>query len=465
MQSFLLQVFKNVFDVIEDYISYLLISVGAISLSVRLLTTLGTGDVSCIIIGASNEVLNITSASGLGPYPRGGSTAMVNYAQTHPNCIRAVFTSFGEYLPYIMLLETLVLIVVEKFGLKMPRIAQRMERFYTNIVQEPLFGKDPDAIEDMINPNTSIEATSRERQRNEICVSLKRTNTIYNWYLARNIVEIFLIVVLYTPINMVFLMSNEEKNHPSCNFSIIEVPSIINFPGTAYFQCHAKKANFFQLALGIQIALLFVHGGCSVGAIVWCQYYRHITGLLKHIKSVYQNEKIKEDRYATIDKSENSQIWIKTNDKETEDIFEENDPSMNGKDFLFLFDMLAHTCGIELTLRVLTHSDDQFFKIFKPKLVLNRTKSTEPEAHVEEDKLKVEWKPSFAELWLHPDNAPSARCYQNRLIDIDAYEATIFPAEKIKNTRQFAAYMKEKKKQFDVEEAKQSLLNGNDTYT
>ena len=137
---------------------------------------------------------------------------------------------------------------------------------------------------------------------------------------------------------------------------------------------------------------------------------------------------------------------------------------MNGKDFLFLFDMLAHTCGIELTLRVLTHSDAQFFRIFKPKLVLNRTK-TSIGAHVEEDKLKVEWKPSFAELWLHPDNAPSTSCYQNRLINIDAYEATIFPAEKIQNTRQFAAYMKEKKKQFDVEEAKQSLLNDNDTYT
>ncbi len=28
----------------------------------------------------------------------------------------------------------------------------------------------------------------------------------------------------------------------------------------------------------------------------------------------------------------------------------------DGKDFLFLFDLLAHTCGLESTLRVLTHS-------------------------------------------------------------------------------------------------------------
>ena len=149
-----------------------MVAVGAVSLSVRLLTTLGTGDVSCIIIGAISDDENITnSVTGLGPYPRGGAASMISYAQTHSNCIRAVFNSFGEYLPYIMLLETLLLIVVEKFSLKIPKIAQRMERFYTNIVQEPLYGKDPDVTEDMRDPKTSTEATSRERQRNEICVS------------------------------------------------------------------------------------------------------------------------------------------------------------------------------------------------------------------------------------------------------------------------------------------------------
>ena len=45
------KVFKHTFDVIEDYISYVLVAVGAISLSVRLLTTLSSGDLVCIIIG------------------------------------------------------------------------------------------------------------------------------------------------------------------------------------------------------------------------------------------------------------------------------------------------------------------------------------------------------------------------------------------------------------------------------
>ena len=52
-----------------------------------------------------------------------------------------------EYLPYIMLLQTFLLVVVDKFTFKIPFIAQRVERFYTNIVEESLFGKDPDVAE------------------------------------------------------------------------------------------------------------------------------------------------------------------------------------------------------------------------------------------------------------------------------------------------------------------------------
>ncbi len=38
------KVFKHTLDVIEDYVCYVLVAIGAIALSVRLLTTLSTGD-------------------------------------------------------------------------------------------------------------------------------------------------------------------------------------------------------------------------------------------------------------------------------------------------------------------------------------------------------------------------------------------------------------------------------------
>ena len=82
-----------------------------------------------------------SSNRDLGPYSAGGTLGMISYAQTDQKCINAVYSPFMEYLPYILLLQTLLLLVVEKFTFKIPRIAQKVERFYTNIVEASLFGK------------------------------------------------------------------------------------------------------------------------------------------------------------------------------------------------------------------------------------------------------------------------------------------------------------------------------------
>lgn len=108
------RVFKHTFDVIEDYVSYALVTVGTISLSVRLLTTLSSGDLMCIMVG----VLNATDGS-ITPYASGGTLGMINYAQTEESCIRAILTPFIEFLPYIMLLGWyyyLVFYSTRKFG-------------------------------------------------------------------------------------------------------------------------------------------------------------------------------------------------------------------------------------------------------------------------------------------------------------------------------------------------------------
>ena len=190
------KVFKHTFDVLEDYVSFILVATGAIALSVRLLTTLSSGDVSCIVIGVQNS-----SSTRLGPYFQGGGEGMRSYAQTEQKCIEAVFTPFMEYLPYIMLLQTILLVIVEKFTFKIPRIAQKVERFYTHIVEESLFGKDPDVAEDMTDPKTSTEAISRRRQRNEICVSLKRSSILHHVYIGKNMVE-FTLILVFLPINI-----------------------------------------------------------------------------------------------------------------------------------------------------------------------------------------------------------------------------------------------------------------------
>ena len=40
-----------------------------------------------------------------------------------------------------------------------------------------------------------------------------------------------------------------------------------------------------------------------------------------------------------------------------------------GKDFLFLFDLLAHTSGLESTLRLLTYADADFQNMCQPRFI------------------------------------------------------------------------------------------------
>ena len=94
---------------------------------------MGTGDLTCIILAVE--------MSGNKTLPSGGTLGLINFANTESKCVTQVFNRFIEYLPYIMLFQTLILVFAEKFTFRIPRIAQRVERFYKNIVEESLFGK------------------------------------------------------------------------------------------------------------------------------------------------------------------------------------------------------------------------------------------------------------------------------------------------------------------------------------
>ncbi len=55
------RVFKHTFDVIADYVTYILVAIGGVALSVRLLTTLATGD----LVNANLNCDNSYSRFGL----------------------------------------------------------------------------------------------------------------------------------------------------------------------------------------------------------------------------------------------------------------------------------------------------------------------------------------------------------------------------------------------------------------
>uniref|UniRef100_A0A0K2UDL8 Protein tyrosine phosphatase, receptor type, J [Myotis lucifugus] n=1 Tax=Lepeophtheirus salmonis TaxID=72036 RepID=A0A0K2UDL8_LEPSM len=388
------KVFKHTFDVIEDYISYALITGGTIFLSVRLLSTLGTGDLNCVILGVENGTLG-----GINPYPSGGTSGLLSYASNDEECIRTIYSKFMEYMPYILLIQTLILVIVEKFSFKIPRIAQKVERFYINIVEESLFGKDPDVSEDLTDPKTSTEVISRRRQRNEICVSLKKSKIIGRVYVAKNVCEI-LLDIAFLSVNIVYLLNTNDDLPRTCSVLFKGVDDIngpVETDHHIFFQCRGKKMKFFIIGIYIQVVLLALHGICSLGAIIWSLGFRSVSNLLR---------KISEDDFKIKKK--------KRYRGGSNDFY----GYRNGNDFLFLFDLLAHTCGIESTLRVLTHSDENFYETCRPKI------DTTTDLTLEEDKLKIVWRPADIEKLFR----------RNSVINIESYEVTIYPAETVQNT-------------------------------
>ncbi len=188
----------------------------------------------------------------------------------------------------------------------------------------------------------------------------------------------------------------------ACRIPIGAFPEVhINSPGAVYFQCRGKKFSFFMLALWTQVALLGMHFFLSTGAVIWCFKFRSVSSLIKTVESMRRDQDWEPDIVSIRD----------------------------GEDFLFLFDLLAHTCGLESTLRVLTHSDEKFYQICKPKL--------DP-LQLEEDKLKISWKPADIERWLHTGDSSGVRSH--RSIGIDSYEVTIFPAESVKHSQTLPAW-------------------------
>ena len=280
---------------------------------------------------------NASKDEDLGPYPSGSTNTLVNYANHNQACSDAALTPFMQYLPFVLLLQAVAIILVEKMLSKFPRVSGKIERFYKAIVEESLFGKDPDVAEDVCDDKANSEAVSRRRQRNEICNGMKRSSIIHTMYIFKNILEICLLLH-FIPINIIYGIEAEKNLKSSlCVIDMWEVPEMSLEAGKLFFQCEGKKVIFFLRLLYIQVATMVLVMVCSAGSLFWCLSLRSVSRLLAKIEKDHPN-------------------W---------DI--ELEPTQ-GRDFLFLFDLLSHTSGIESTLRVLTHADDTFRRICLPKV-------------------------------------------------------------------------------------------------
>ena len=315
------------------------------------------------------------------------SNSIVNFANYNQRCSDASLTTLIQYLGFFLLIQALIVILIEKILIKFPRISGKIERFYRIIVEEALYGNDPDVIEDITDWKSNPEAIKRQRRKNEICIGLKRSSVISKTFIYKNIAEIF-ILGLFIIFNIIYGIDSEKNLLPGiCILNVKDIPNLgLEEDGFISFDCEGKRVSFYLKLLYIQIATQFLILICCLGSLVWNSFFRNVTQLLEKM----ERSKIDWD----VELAENE-----------------------GEDFLFLFDLLAHTAGIEATLRVLTHADETFRKICLPKLTVS------DQVKVEEEKLKVYWKAASLECWLEDNNHKGIR--------VESYDVTIFPRESI----------------------------------
>ena len=79
------KLFKTSFDVIEDQINRGLVALAAISLAVRFLANLPSGDLLCIVVGVESDELDMKTLSG--PF----HASLAAYAAQNPACHESLF--------------------------------------------------------------------------------------------------------------------------------------------------------------------------------------------------------------------------------------------------------------------------------------------------------------------------------------------------------------------------------------
>ena len=182
-------------------------------------------------------------------------------------CAEEALTLFMQYLPFVYLLQagaiiniiiTLVILIIfvflpqaaaiiliEKMLFKIPRVSGKIERFYGAIVEESLYGKDPDLAEDVWDSKANSEAISRQRRRNEVCMSLKRSNIIHTMYIVKNILEI-VILLAFIPFNVLHGLEAEKNLNPSeCVVDVGKAPELgLQDEGHLVFRCNGKKVCY-----------------------------------------------------------------------------------------------------------------------------------------------------------------------------------------------------------------------------
>ena len=251
----------------------------------------------------------------------------------------------------------------------------------------------------------STDKIMRERQRQEICGALRGSNLYYNMFMVKNIVEIFL-AIIFIAINLNVGLESSD-NTALCTIELLDMDTMV------VMQCRQKRYDVFIHLLCFFTSTLAVHAMVNVCTVCWghpSTGLRQISGLMAELQEAIKTSRASKKSIKLgksmkkRDISYDVELGLRLSlaaDSTAEYLV--------GADFLFLFDLVACTCGKAATLRVLSYTSPSFERLCQPRIVHSDIIKSETS-------LKVSWSPT-----------PLQNISHYNKLEVTEYVATIFP--------------------------------------
>lgn len=386
-----LKVFKPWWEVFEDFAARGLFTVGVLGLVVRYLSSLDSGVLQCVLIsieGPTQEGVEIPGPSI--------NLAMSAYASLNQHCTRRLVSVFAMYGPLILFGQAMILIALERFVFFFPTISTKMQKFYKTVLVKFTEGEDTDLIEDYYPLTNSSNLTNviRKRQQEEVCASLKRSSLLFFVYICQNFLQVVL-AIAFLCLNVFYAnqLYGHETDHGTCRLDLDNAYSDHEWldplkihSRKANLQCQQKRLDFFVMLIIVNCVFLCFFIFCNLIALIWVALPSMGRG--GRISNIFRRLRI-----------------------ENNDLIKHE-----GRDFLFLFDLLSHTQGLAASLRILSHCSLAFAEMCKPdlnsKLDISKT----------ENSMKITWRKSKLQRFAEAKGENLITKYHVSLVSSDNLE-------------------------------------------
>ena len=248
----------------------------------------------------------------------------------------------------------------------------------------------------------STEKILRDRQRQEICGALRGSNLYYLLFMFKNVVEIILALV-FIAVNMVVGLESTDAT-VLCGIELLDSATVVTM------QCRQKRYDVFIHLLWVFTITLVFHALVNTCSVCWgipCTGLRQITGIMTELQEAIKSSRAYKKSVKAgkrKDMSHDAEMGLRLSLAT-----DSSGEYLAGADFLFLFDLIACTCGKAATLRVLSYTSPSFERLCQPRIIHQDIRKTETS-------LKISWTPT-----------PLQNINQYDRLTVAEYVATIFP--------------------------------------